>query len=154
LANHITGLTSKQKQENYALLTSVMNNAKVAVTHPGDTVNLGQSLTLIEPLKSKNLHRVALAYTALILGAVIVAASVLVLLASFGVTSIPSSIGISVGTGLLTKGIALGTGVIGAGMLAGGMRLFSHRPYQPIIHDVSNIHQHAVDFNSRPAAAR
>jgi hypothetical protein len=147
LADAITNLTPKEREKNYSLLANVMRKTKRVVETPSDTDNLCECAALIEPLKKSNMHRVAFAVTAIVLGAIIIAASLAVTLASFGVTSVPAVFGISVGTGLLTKGIAIASSVVGLAVCAAGFRLFSHRPYKPVTDNVDHINKVALDYN-------
>ena len=148
LADAISSLKPKEREKNYSLLADVMRKAQRAVEAPGDTDNLEASAALLKPLKTSSMHRVALAVTAIVVGALIVAASLAVALASFGVTTAPSVLGISIGSGLLTKGIAIAAGVIGLAVSATGFRLFSHRPYKPVTDNVDRINKVALDYNA------
>jgi hypothetical protein len=148
LARAIANLSEKQRKSQLPLLIDLMKSTIIAIKQPENTNNLTHCLTLIEPLKRKVSCNLALTFAAVIIGALIVAASVAVAIASFGGATILSSIGIAVGTSLLAKAVSITAGAIGLTMIVSSVGLFARQKFKPIINYVEDIQENAVKYNA------
>lgn len=112
-------------------LTHLIHSTNDVIKEPNKHFDGYRQLANKMPTKrswGKILSGVALA----LLGAVIVAASVAVAVASFGVATPLSAMGIVIGASVVTAGVACAAGVVGLGaMTAGSILFFKGCPSQP-----------------------